>query len=180
MTIVGAGSSRKAAVAPVSFERFYASQWSPVVAVTAALCRDVGVAEELSQPAFLRAYRRWARVSRMDRPELWVRRVALNLAVSNVRRRRAESRTLRRIRGRQGEPVSEDLVGEVEEFWEALRSLPTRQAQAAALFYVDDLPVTQVAEVLGCAPGTVKAHLHAARRRLQHSLDHLGRADDAR
>lgn len=178
MTIVGGRSSREAAVVPRSFEGFYSAQWVPVVGVTAALCRDVAIAEELAQEAFLRAYGRWGRVSRMDRPELWVRRVALNLAVSGFRRRQAESRALRRVHGRHDDARAHDL--EVEEFWEALRSLPTRQAQAAALFYVDDLPVAEVAQVLGCAPGTVKAHLHAARQRLQHSLDHLGRADDAR
>lgn len=180
MTFVGGESSRTAAVTPMPFERFYTSQWRPVVAVTASLCRDVGVAEELAQEAFLRAYGRWGRVSRLDRPELWVRRVALNLAVSSFRRRRAETRALRRVRGIHDDPASQDLSVEVEEFWEALRSLPTRQAQTAALFYVDDLPVTQIAQVLGCATGTVKAHLHAARQRLQHSLEHLGRADDAR
>ncbi len=177
MTVIGAGSSR-GAVVPVSFERFYAAQWGRVVAVTAALCGDVGVAEELAQEAFLRAYGRWGRVSRLDRPELWVRRVALNLAVSGFRRRRAEGRALRRLGGDQHRAVSADLAAEVEEFWEALGALPARQAQAAALFYVDDLPVAEVAQVLGCAPGTVKAHLHAARQQLQHSLDDLGRAHD--
>lgn len=178
MTIVGEERGRPAAVTPMSFERFYASQWGPVVAVTAALCRDVGVAEELAQEAFLRAYGRWGRVSKMDRPELWVRRVALNLAVSGFRRRRAERRALRRLRDRPSGPVAQDP--DVEEFWEALHALPTRQAQAAALFYIDDLSVTRIAQVLGCAPGTVKAHLHAARQRLTRSLGHLGRADDAR
>lgn len=73
------------------------------------------------------------------------------------------------MHGHGNGPVSNDPAAKVEEFSEALRSLPTRQAQAA-LFYIDDLPVSQVAEVLGCAPGTVKTHLQAARQRLHRSL----------
>jgi outer membrane protein assembly factor BamB len=41
-----------------------------------------------------------------------------------------------------------------------VRSLPRRQAQVVALHYLGDLPVAEIARVLGCAEGTVKAHLH--------------------
>jgi RNA polymerase sigma-70 factor, ECF subfamily len=51
-----------------------------------------------------------------------------------------------------------------------VRRLPARQAEAVALFYVEDLPVRQVAEVMGCAEGTAKALLHQARRRLAEQL----------
>lgn len=170
---VGKKASGQAAVAG-SFEVFYEQQWSGVVAVSAALCGDVAVAEELSQEAFLRAYRRWQRVSILDRPDLWVRRVALNLAVSRFRRLQAETRALARTATRRS--FDRPLSAEVEEFWDALKRLPTRQAQVTALFYIDDLSVAEVAQLLGCAEGTVKAHLHAARRRLRDSLSDLGKA----
>lgn len=183
MSSTRTGSRRARAVGsatgPMSFEECYTRHWAPVVAVTAALCRDGAVAEELAQEAFLRAFGRWKRVSQLDRPELWVRRVALNLAVSRFRRLQIEVRVLYRA-GARNRPATEDLAPQVEEFWDALRSLPPRQAQAAALFYVDDLPIERVAEVLGCASGTVKAHLHAARQRLRRSLAHLERLDDGR
>ena len=153
------------------FEVFYERHWATTVTVAGALCRDVAVAEELAQEAFARAFGRWARVSRLERPELWVRRVALNLAVSRFRRRQAETRALGRAGARRRRVSDQPFAPEVEEFWAALRSLPARQAQAAALFYVDDLSIVQIAGLLGCAPGTVKAHLHAARARLRVVLD---------
>jgi RNA polymerase sigma-70 factor (ECF subfamily) len=51
-----------------------------------------------------------------------------------------------------------------------VRSLPRRQAQAVALHYLEDLPVAEIARVLGCAEGTVKAHLHHGREALGRRL----------
>ena len=47
---------------------------------------------------------------------------------------------------------------------------PHRQAAAVALYYLDDLSIAEIADALGCAEGTAKAHLHQARRTL---ADHL-------
>ena len=52
------------------------------------------------------------------------------------------------------------------EFWAAVRSLPHRQAQAAALRFVYDMPLAEIATTLGTSEGTVKQHLSRARRSL--------------
>lgn len=155
-----------------AFEAFYAEHWVAVVVVVRALCREDAVAEELAQEAFLRAYGRWGRVSALDRPELWVRRVALNLAISRFRRLQVEARALVRLGAERPAPA-QPLPAEVEPFVRALRRLPTRQGRIAALYYLDDLSVAQVAEVVGCAEGTVKSQLHAARARLRDELAEL-------
>jgi RNA polymerase sigma-70 factor (ECF subfamily) len=54
--------------------------------------------------------------------------------------------------------------------WRAVRALPPRQAQAVALYYVDDRSVAEIAEILRCAEGTVKAHLHKARQKLAEAI----------
>jgi len=55
-------------------------------------------------------------------------------------------------------------------FWDALRSLPDRQAEVVALHYVEDLAVADVARILGIAEGTVKVHLHRGRLALAERL----------
>ena len=73
------------------------------------------------------------------------------------------------------------LPAEDAEFWAAVRALPPRQARAVALYYLEDLSVQQTATVLGCAEGTVKAHLAKARRTLARRLRHgRGRSDEPR
>jgi DNA-directed RNA polymerase specialized sigma24 family protein len=38
------------------------------------------------------------------------------------------------------------------------------------LFYFEDRSVNEIADLLGCAPGTARVHLHQARRRLASLL----------
>ena len=151
------------------FTAFYESQYRRTLLVVYAFCGSWAVAEELAQDAFIKAMREWRVVGAMDRPDAWVRRVAVNLATSTFRRRAAEARALVRLRARPGAP-GEDTPDELLTFLAAVRQLPRRQAQAVVLHYVDDLAVAQVAEVMGCAVGTVKSHLAAARPSLLSAL----------
>lgn len=156
-----------------TFEAFYRSTRGSTSAVVMALRGPrVGV-EEVAQEAYLRAYRRWDRVAAMDRPDLWVHTVALNLAMSRLRRLGSEARAMARLSGRR-QLVSASVEPSTEGFWQLVRQLPRRQGQAVALRYAADLPIADIAAVLGCAEGTVKSHLHAARTTLAELLDEDG------
>jgi RNA polymerase sigma-70 factor, ECF subfamily len=154
----------------VGFEAFYADHAATILAVVLALRGPRVAAEELVQEAFVRAYHRWDEVGVMARPDLWVQRVALNLASSQLRRLAAEGRALVRFAGR-GADVAETFDFEAAEgFWRLVRRLPPRQAHVVALHYAADRSVAEIAEVLEVAEGTVKAHLHKARTRLTKLL----------
>jgi RNA polymerase sigma-70 factor (sigma-E family) len=154
---------------PGRFEYFYLEEYPKVVALAYALSGSRMGAEDIAQEAFLRAYRDWDRVGSYEHQAAWVRRVAANLATSGLRRRLLEARVLARLAGRW-EAAVEPLAGEDAQFWVAVRRLPRRQAQAVALYYFQDLSVQQTATVLGCAEGTVKAHLAKARAALARQL----------
>jgi RNA polymerase sigma-70 factor (ECF subfamily) len=143
-----------------------------VLAGVFALCGDAAVAEELTQEAFLRAHQHWERIGHYDQPELWVRRVALNLATSWFRRRAAERRALDRASALTP-PAIADLSAPSQEVWAAVRALPRRQAQVVVLTYVDDLAVDDVGRALGIAASTVRVLLHRSRARLADMLSDL-------
>jgi RNA polymerase sigma-70 factor, ECF subfamily len=153
-----------------SFDALFAAERGRVVALVYALAGSAAVAEEVAQEAFLRLHLHWGKVSRYDRPEQWVRRVAVNLAVSRRRRRTSEVRALERLGGR-ATVVAQPLGPRDDALWAAVRALPKRQAQAVALHYVADLPVADVAEALGCSTGTIQTHLFRARQALAGTLD---------
>jgi len=88
----------------------------------------------------------------------------------DVRRRLIEARALARVAARRQPPVAE-LPAAHAQFWAAVRVLPKRQAQAVALYYLEDLPVAEIAATLGAAEGTVRASLHKARAALARRLD---------
>jgi RNA polymerase sigma-70 factor (sigma-E family) len=154
---------------PGRFEHFYLEEYPRVVKLVYALSGSRAAAEDIAQEAFLRAYQHWERVGSYEHQAAWVRRVAANLATSGLRRRLLEARALGRLAGRR-EPALDPLPAEQADFGRALRALPRRQAQAVALFYVEDLSIQQIAAVLDCAEGTVKAHLAKARHTLAKRL----------
>jgi RNA polymerase sigma-70 factor (ECF subfamily) len=156
---------------PRAFEDFYREQYNAVVGLAYALVGNRWTAEDLVQEAFLAAHHDWARVEALDHPGAWLRRVVANMAVSAFRRRLAEARALARF-ARAQPPTVTELDAEAAEFWRAVRSLPRRQAQVVALFYLEDLPISAVADILDMAQGTVKKHLHDGRRTLAERLNH--------
>ena len=69
---------------------------------------------------------------------------------------------------RSVEPI---ISAENAVLWEAVRSLPERQAHVVALHYLEDRPIGEIAEILQCAEGTVKSHLHRGRLALARTLE---------
>jgi RNA polymerase sigma-70 factor (ECF subfamily) len=156
--------------AEFGFGEFYVSQLRDVTGLAYTLTGSWPAAEDIAQEAFVRAYRCWPDVGGYDRPDSWVRTVAVNLATSRGRRLGAEARALARLRSRPPAAEADPIDAQADLFWEAVRRLPRRQAQAVALRYYSDLSVAQIASAMGCAEGTIKAHLHAARQRLAERL----------
>lgn len=168
-----------------AFAGLYAGERQAVVAAARAVVGDQAVAHELAHDAFAVAYADWGRVRHLDRPGAWVRRVAIHLALKERRRRRTS------VLGRPDEvperptpdsrgprPPVDALVPQRVDLARALAELPPRQRTAVVLHHLHDLPVADVAEHLGCAPATVKVHLHRARRALRSRLeDAAGRVD---
>jgi len=143
-----------------------------LVAAVTAIVGDRHRAEEIVQDAFERCFLRWRRVARMDRPGAWVRRVAINGAISDHRRRGAETRALRRLAkhaatGGSG-PEPFDALGD-DDLWATVRALPGEQAAAVALRYGADLTTDEVAAALDLSPQAVKSLLHRARTTLRGS-----------
>lgn len=162
---------------PGSFELLYQSDYAAVVGLVYGLTGSREVAEDMAQEAFLRAHRDWGNVGVMDSPGGWVRRVALNLARSRWRRLRAEATVKLKISSTdQASSTEPDPAADY--FWREVRRLPSRQALAVALHYVESLSVTEIAGVLGVAEGTVKALLHQGRERLRRQLVAKGLVDE--
>jgi RNA polymerase sigma-70 factor (ECF subfamily) len=170
LRVVGiAGSPVRSRTARSEFEVFYRREYAPVVALAFALCGRGGAAEDLAQEAFLRTYQHWSTVGHYDRPDAFVRRVVANMAVSVSRRRAAEGRALVGLAVRARSSV-EELEPVDAAFWQQVRSLPGRQAQCVALFYLEDRSAEEIAEILHCSVSTVRVHLHRARMTLEERL----------
>ena len=153
-----------------SFDRFYNREFPVMVNIAYAMSGSRMAAEDLAQEAMVIAYKQWSEVGSLDRPGAWVRRVVLRRSASTFHRRKAELRALARLAPMTSEPLS-PLNEESDRFWRAVRRLPNRQAAAITLHYLEQLSIAEIAEVMDCAPNTVKVHLHRGRKALAEVLD---------
>jgi RNA polymerase sigma-70 factor (ECF subfamily) len=137
-----------------------------VLALAHVLSGSPSLAEEVAQEAFMAAYGQWDRI---ENPEGWVRTVVSNKVQSWRRRRYAEARALTRL-GKGRESTVDELPAETAHFWGEVRRLPRRQAQALALFYLEDRSVADTAGILGCSESTAREHLMRGRKTLAERL----------
>lgn len=126
---------------------------------------DSAAADDIVAEAFARGAVRWWRLRRYDKPGAWLRLVVVRLAV-RVRERAARETARADLpdAGRLDPPPPDpDLHA-------AIRRLPAAQRDCIVLHHLDDLPVAEVAELLGMPEGTVRSHLHRGRARLAEEL----------
>jgi RNA polymerase sigma-70 factor (sigma-E family) len=155
------------------FSEFYTARGPTLRRTAYLIVRDWHLAEDLTQQAFVRLYAAWPRI-RGESLEAYARKAVVNTCLSHLRRRRPESPT-------DALPDRAQLDGEpVLDVSQALGLLPPRQRAIVALRFLDDLPVLEVAEVLGVAEGTVKSQSARALETLRAHLPELVVSEESR
>lgn len=145
----------------------YAAHARDAVRLAQRITGDGMLAEDLVQEAFVRLADRFPDLRDPSAFRGYLRTAVMNLARSHFRRLRVERRYLERET--RGQTMRWDPESHTE-VWDALLRLPTRQRAAIALRYYEDLPVAQVAGVLGCPEGTVKSLVSRGIGRLRREL----------
>ena len=144
-----------------------------------AITGDAEAADDLLQEVFLRLHRFASHIDSGRPLEPWLYRMTTNLSYTWVKR---HNRLLRPL-----EDVADWISGnrrdipavrsEINESWrqvqQALSSLPLSQRGVVVLYYINDLPIQEIAEILDIPVGTVKSRLHYSRQALRKSLDLL-------
>jgi RNA polymerase sigma-70 factor (sigma-E family) len=152
-----------------AYADFYASAWPRLFRLTYAISGDAGQAEDAVQSALVKAYASWGRVTAAERPEAYVRRMAVNELLGIRRRGWWRSERPGPVPDAVAADPGEHHVVERDELWRALQSLAPRQRAVLVLRYYEDLSEQQIADTLGCSRGTVKSQasdaLAALRRR---------------
>jgi RNA polymerase sigma factor (sigma-70 family) len=149
------------------FDEFYTLEYNRIVRLMFGLTGRWPLAEELAQESLLSAHRNWERVRTLDRPDLWLRRVAVNRAISTHRRLVAELAALGRVRAPS---VSELPLPSDERIWSEIRRLPRKQAVAVVLWAVEGLGLAEIGEALGCSAETARTHIRRAKETLSRTV----------
>lgn len=159
-------SGHSEAQGPEAFRWLFVADYPALVRTLCLIVRDRAAAEDIAQEAYIQLLLHWDKVSGYDQPSTWVRRVAIRLAVRESRRviRRSELERLVLLDDSLTETRSDpDLIS-------AVRQLSARQRTIVVLFYLEDRPMDEIAELLGCSKSSGWVHLHRARARLADLL----------
>jgi RNA polymerase sigma-70 factor (sigma-E family) len=158
------GSRAAPADAGTTFESFYTAEWADAVRLAHLLTGVDATAEDLAQEAFAALQRRWASI---ESPAAYLRTVLVNTCRSWARSRGREERRVRLATARDGEaqPLGAD------ELLDAVDALPFRQRTVLVLRYYRDLSEQEIADALGCRPGTVKSLASRALDQLRTVID---------
>lgn len=134
-------------------------------------------AEDLVQSTLVRVMTSWDRIRRRDAPEVFARRVMINLAASRWRRRKSYDAIMQRTEPAGDEPDLAVAAAERDAMWQAIQALPVRMRAVVVLRYYEDLSEVEIADVLGCSTGTVKSQSSKALTRLRTHLRPATTAD---
>jgi RNA polymerase sigma-70 factor (ECF subfamily) len=136
-------------------------------------CRgDRGLAEDITQEAWLRAVDAWRHDGIPDRPAAWLARVAANLASNHQRHRKVE-----RIDdgadpdALPDERMQEDVGKRRRLLQRALDALPIAQQRLIDAFHFERKKVAEIASGGGTSPRAIEGRLRRARLRLRRQVD---------
>jgi RNA polymerase sigma-70 factor (sigma-E family) len=146
-----------------AFADFYRAQHEPMLRLAYLLTQSRPVAEELVQDSFIRVQPHWPA---LDQPVAYLRRAVTNACYSYHRRRRREEAAAVAAPEQAGLPNE----GEHDDVWDALATLAPRRRAVLVLRYYLDLSEAEIADNLGCRPGTVKSLSHRALADLRKAL----------
>jgi RNA polymerase sigma-70 factor (sigma-E family) len=146
----------------MTFEEFADTRLPAVLAFAAVLTGQRATAEDLAQEVLIRACDRWDQIGRMDRPDLYLRKMVLNEFLSW--RRRSWRLIPAPDTDLPGASMPDHAAGYAEHaaMLAEIARLPRRQRAVLVLRYYEDRSDSEIAELLGCAPGTVRAYASRA------------------
>lgn len=158
------------------YDRFRQMVYRTALAITG----DPEAANDLLQDVFLRLYRFAERIDAQRPIEPWLYRMTANLSYTWVKRRNRWVRPL--------EDLADWLAGssrnspqetaEKHDDWQliqqAIGGLPLPQRVVVVLYYLNDLSLQEISDILGVPVGTVKSRLHYGRNSLKRSLGLYG------
>jgi RNA polymerase sigma-70 factor, ECF subfamily len=165
-------SARYTADLDARFERIFREYRTPIASYLLRLVDDPGLAEELAQEVFLRAYRALGSLPGDANERAWLYRIATNAAYDLLRRRRL-LKWLPLLGHPRGPTPSvgglEDRIAEEDAVRRALGKLSSLYRVPLILYTVEGFSTKEIAEMLGISANTAKVRLFRARQMFQEA-----------
>jgi RNA polymerase sigma-70 factor (ECF subfamily) len=154
-------------------EELFAKHQSEIYAYLMRMMRDPEVAADMTQDAFIKAYRNYETLERPENARAWLYQIAHRVALDEIRRRKIVRFLPWSGESRGAAPSAEHLVMEARlsgDMQRALERIPERQRAALLLAELHDLTGLELAAALGVSHVAARALLTRARQSLRQAL----------
>jgi RNA polymerase sigma-70 factor (ECF subfamily) len=161
---------------PAAFAELIAAFERPLRYYLVKTLGDEDRAYDVLQEVWLKVVRTIRQLVEPAALRVWLYRLAHGVAVDHIRRQRVRQNAEqeRAAPEEAGDADPEFTSFDAQAIHRALDELPPRQREALVLFFLEDMSLEDIAEVLGCPAGTVKSRLHYAKRALRDLLMRVG------
>ena len=128
--------------------------------------------EELTQDVFLKAFQQLSSFKAESSFSTWIYRIATNLAISAVRKKRndvlrLDDSVFANLSDTQvDEALEDDSEEQMERLQQAMNQLEADERALITLYYLEEKPLAEVAFILGMTEGNAKVKLHRIRKKL--------------
>lgn len=136
-----------------------------------SLCGDPAEADDIAQDALVNAYVASDSFRGESRFGTWLFRIAYNIFIDRQRRRKLPTGPLEEGAGTLAGEDAPDAAFRHEALHRAIRRLPEKERAALLLFYMEDRPVKEVADILGIPASSVRVYLSRGRQHLKALLE---------
>lgn len=160
--------SRSEAESTQSFDAFYIALFAPLFRSMLLLSGNRAEAEDLTHEAFVRVLERWESVSRMEAPNAYLFRTALNLERNRLRRALRRARRAPEDRDVE-QDFSQDAIARAD-LLTLLRQLSREQREAVVLVDILGMTSEEAGRIASVRADAVRARLHRARAALRKGL----------
>lgn len=154
----------------MTFEEFAEGRLAAVLRFAAVLTGDRALAEDVVQEVLIRTHARWRKIGRLDHPESYIRKMIVNEFISSKRRTWRFVPAGSEMPDVAPAPDHASRHAERDALLAEIGKLPRRQRAVLVLRYYEGLSDTEIADVLGCAPGTIRGYASRALAALRVEL----------
>jgi len=162
-------------------ETLFAKHQGEIYAYLLRMMRDPEVAADMTQDAFIKAYKNYETLEKPENARAWLYQIAHRVALDEIRRRKIVRFLPWTGESRGAAPSAEHLAMEGRlsgDMQRALQKIPERQRAALLLAELHDLTGLELAAALGVSHVAARALLTRARESLRQALA-IERAADA-
>jgi RNA polymerase sigma-70 factor (ECF subfamily) len=157
-----------------AYDSIFRQWYAPLVAMTSALLRDRGPAEEVVQDVMLELWRRRDSLTLEQSLRAYLFQASRNRALNYIRRQRVEARGESTIAAGMPTPASADAEARESELniaiQQAIAGLPDRCREVFELSRINGLKYSEIATELGISVKTVEAQMGKALRVMREKL----------